>query len=126
MSTLDEWLSESGRALGLDPGSVPADLRNELLDLTRDVAHGIARIAGPLTCYQAGLAVGRGAAPAAVMAALTDLVRAHGADGDRSAPEGGATGPTAPGGDTTVPAAQEADPIAPDAPAPQRTGQAHR
>jgi len=113
MSTLDDWLADAGRALGLEPGSVPADLRNQLLDLTRDVAHGVARIAGPLTCYQIGLAVGRGAAPSAALAAVADLARARGDDEQRS-PAEAATGAPAPGADTTVPAAQEADPIEPD------------
>ncbi len=107
MSTLDEWLTESGRALGLDTPAIPADLRNQLLDLTRDVAHGVARIAGPLTCYQLGLAVGRGAAPSAAMAAVTDLARARLAD---TADESDAAVPeqAVPGADTAVPAAHEA------------------
>ena len=31
-----------------------------MLDLTRDVAHGVARPAAPLTAYLVGVAVGRG------------------------------------------------------------------
>jgi hypothetical protein len=107
MSTLDEWLTESGRALGLDTPAIPADLRNQLLDLTRDVAHGVARIAGPLTCYQLGLAVGRGAAPSAALAAVTDLARARLTE---TAEEAGGAAPeqVVPGGDTHVAAAHEA------------------
>jgi hypothetical protein len=112
MSTLDDWLIDSARALGLDTPAIPADLRNELLDLTRDVAHGVARIAGPLTCYQVGLAVGRGAAPSAALAAVADLARARlaqsdTADGDAARPSS-APDPAVPGGDTAVPAAREA------------------
>jgi len=33
-----------------------------VLDLTRDVAHGVARPAAPLTAYLVGVAVGRGLA----------------------------------------------------------------
>jgi len=33
-----------------------------VLDLTRDVAHGVARPAAPLTAYLVGMAVGRGLA----------------------------------------------------------------
>ena len=51
MSTLDDWISRAAGALDLPADSVPTELRDELLDLTRDVAHGVARIAGPLTCY---------------------------------------------------------------------------
>jgi hypothetical protein len=77
MSTLDDWITEAGRTLSLPAGPIPADLRNELLDLTRDVAHGVARVAGPLTCYLAGIAVGRGAAPGATVAALAALAQAR-------------------------------------------------
>ncbi|WP_196073465.1 DUF6457 domain-containing protein [Nakamurella alba] len=90
MSTLDDWLMEAGRSLALPPGPIPADLRNELLDLTRDVAHGVARVAGPLTCYLVGVAVGRGAAPGAALAALTDLVKARTTDAD-TGPAGAGT-----------------------------------
>lgn len=77
MSTLDDWIQAAADALSLPPSQIPAGLRDELLDLTRDVAHGVARIAGPLTCYLVGVAVGRGAAPSTALAALTDLVRAR-------------------------------------------------
>ncbi len=74
MSTLDDWIVQASRALDLPPDAIPADLRNELLDLTRDVAHGVARIAGPLTCYLVGVAVGRGQAPSSALASLTALL----------------------------------------------------
>ena len=70
-STLDDWIQQASRALDLPEDAIPSDLRGELLDLTRDVAHGVARVAGPLTCYLAGIAVGRGQTPAAALAALT-------------------------------------------------------
>ena len=70
MSTLDDWIMQASGALDLQVDSVPADLRNELLDLTRDVAHGVARVAGPLTCYLVGVAVGRGQAPSTALASL--------------------------------------------------------
>ena len=73
MSTLDDWITEATDALSLPPASIPLDLRDELLDLTRDVAHGVARIAGPLTCYLVGLAVAGGAAPSTAVTALRDL-----------------------------------------------------
>ena len=61
MSTLDDWIARTCGALNLSPDSLSTEQRNALLDLTRDVAHGVARIAGPLTCYLVGVAVGRGA-----------------------------------------------------------------
>ena len=59
--------------MDLPAGSIPNDRRDALLDVTRDVAHGVARIAGPLTCYLVGVAVGRGADPAEALAAITAL-----------------------------------------------------
>jgi len=59
MSTMEEWTATVCADLGLDPSS--ADLR-AVLDLTRDVAHGVARPAAPLTAYLVGVAVGRGRA----------------------------------------------------------------
>ena len=57
MSTMDEWTAAVCADLGLEPGV--ADLR-AVLDLTRDVAHGVARPAAPFTAYLVGVAVGRG------------------------------------------------------------------
>ncbi|HSP39064.1 MAG TPA: DUF6457 domain-containing protein [Frankiaceae bacterium] len=56
MNVLDQWVADVIAALGLDPAGYDRDL---LLDLTRDVAHGVARPAAPLTAYLAGLAAGR-------------------------------------------------------------------
>ena len=55
MSTLDDWAEAACRELGLDPAALDAKL---VLDLARDVAHGVARPAAPLTAYLLGVAVG--------------------------------------------------------------------
>jgi hypothetical protein len=73
MSTLDDWIGQACAALDLPADLIPTDRRDALLDLTRDVAHGVARIAGPLTCYLVGVAVGRGADPERALATLTAL-----------------------------------------------------
>lgn len=73
MSTLDDWIAQVSTALDLPADSIPADRRDALLDLTRDVAHGVARVAGPLTCYLVGVAVGRGADPEQALATLSTL-----------------------------------------------------
>jgi len=57
MSTMDQWTAAVCADLGLDASD--ADFR-AVLDLTRDVAHGVARPAAPLTAYLVGVAVGRG------------------------------------------------------------------
>lgn len=56
MTTLDEWTAEVSTALGLDPSALDRDV---VLDLTKDVAHGVARPAAPLTAYLLGVAAGR-------------------------------------------------------------------
>ena len=80
MSTLDDWIARASTALDLPADSIPTDRRDALLDLTRDVAHGVARIAGPLTCYLVGIAVGRGADPAQALATVGALAPAPDAD----------------------------------------------
>lgn len=74
---LDEWIAEAGQALGLEPGVVD---RQQILDLARDAAHGVARPAAPLTTYLVGVAVGRGLSPETAHAAIQELLK------DRPAP----------------------------------------
>jgi len=73
MATLDEWTTAVCGALGLEPGTVEPAL---VLDLARDVAHGVARPAAPLTAFLAGVAVGRGLAAPEVVARVGELVQA--------------------------------------------------
>jgi hypothetical protein len=70
MSTLEDWLATVTDELDVE--LVDSAL---VLDLARDVAHGVARPAAPLTAYLLGLAVGRGADPHRAAAALTALAR---------------------------------------------------
>lgn len=74
MSTLEDWLTDASAALSLPPGLVTEQVRDDLLDLTGDIAHNVARIAGPLTCYLVGMAVVNGADPAAAVAQLKRLI----------------------------------------------------
>lgn len=53
---LDGWAAAACAEVGLDPADV--DIAR-ILDLARDVAHGVARPAAPVTAYIAGLAAGR-------------------------------------------------------------------
>jgi hypothetical protein len=68
MTALDDWTDAVREALALDPFDV-----NLVLDLTRDVAHGVMRPAAPLTAYLLGVAVGRGADPSAAAATIAGL-----------------------------------------------------
>ena len=67
---LEDWLSAACLELGVDRAELNRDL---VLDLARDVAHNVARPGAPLTAYLLGVAVGRGADPAAAAATLTGL-----------------------------------------------------
>ncbi len=74
MSTLDDWLADASDALSLPPGLVTEKVRDDLLDLTRDIAHNVARIAGPLTCYLVGMAVVNGSDPSVAVAQLQAMI----------------------------------------------------
>jgi hypothetical protein len=74
--TLDDWLAEAASSLDLDLDPAAVDKRL-VLDLARDVAHAVERPAAPLTAYLLGVAVGRGADPAAAAEALSTLAKTH-------------------------------------------------
>lgn len=71
--TLDEWLQGAVAELGLSDVDLSEETIHTLLDLARDSAHEIERIAAPLTTYLAGIAVGRGADLGGAAARLTEL-----------------------------------------------------
>ena len=73
-STMDRWLAAVARELEVDP--LDRDGTRMLLDVTRDVAHGVARPAAPLTSYLVGLAVGAGADPVEASARVSALAAA--------------------------------------------------
>jgi hypothetical protein len=55
-AALDDWTAAVCTALGLDRDAIDTAL---ILDLARDVAHGVARPAAPLSAFLVGLAAGR-------------------------------------------------------------------
>ena len=70
---LDEWLVALSAELGVDPALVPT---SAVLDVARDVAHGVARPAAPLSTFLVGLvAAQRAAAGEDLTAALHDAAR---------------------------------------------------
>lgn len=73
MNPLEQWLAEVIAALDVEQQWSGPD-RDLVLDLARDVAHGVARPAAPLTTYLAGIAVGRGMSPADAAERITALV----------------------------------------------------
>jgi hypothetical protein len=75
MTEMDDWLAVAGAELGVRPDEVPT---GELLDMARDVAHNVLRPGAPVTAYLMGLAVGRGADPAATAEKLSALALSWG------------------------------------------------
>jgi Domain of unknown function (DUF6457) len=67
--TLDEWVAVVSAELGIGAVDVTA-----VLDLARDVAHGVARPAAPLTCLLVGLAAPTAADLPAVIAKVQALL----------------------------------------------------
>jgi hypothetical protein len=60
---LEDWLREAAAALGVevaDAAVLGEEAATLLLDVTREVAHGVARPAGPLSTFVLGLALGSG------------------------------------------------------------------
>jgi len=74
MDALQDWTRSVAPALGVDVALVAAT-QDEVLDMVRDVAHGVVRPAAPLTAYVVGLAAGRaGAQGGDVAAAVRDAL----------------------------------------------------
>ena len=70
---LDAWAAALRERLRLTDDDVPIAA---VLDLTKVVAHGVARPAAPLGAFAAGLAAGRaGADPAEIRAALAAVAK---------------------------------------------------
>lgn len=67
---LEEWIEAVCLELGIDRDEVDRDL---VLDLAKDVAHGVARPGAPLTTFMLGVAVGRGASVRDAAARITAL-----------------------------------------------------
>lgn len=65
MNTLQEWVDLVCRELDITGVVSPAAMQSRVLDLSRDVAHQVARPAAPLTAYLLGLAAGRSSDPEA-------------------------------------------------------------
>lgn len=77
MSTLADWTEAVRVALGIEH-EVDQTL---VLDMARDVAHGVARPAAPLTAYLLGLAVGAGADPQQAAARISAMATGWGDGG---------------------------------------------
>ncbi|MFI7430944.1 DUF6457 domain-containing protein [Micromonospora sp. NPDC049836] len=85
MTVMDDWVTAACAELGLDPAEVPVPA---VLDLAKDVAHQVLRPGAPVSAYLLGLAVGRGAEPAATAARLAELAASWPVELDGSSPAG--------------------------------------
>jgi hypothetical protein len=63
VNTLKEWVDLVCRELDIADAVAPVAMQARILDMSRDVAHGVARPAAPLTAYLLGLAAGRSSDP---------------------------------------------------------------
>jgi hypothetical protein len=74
VNTLKEWVELVCRELDIADAVSQAAMQSRVLDMSRDVAHGVARPAAPLTAYLLGLAAGRTSDPEAAADELTQQV----------------------------------------------------
>ena len=82
---LSTWLRTVATRLDLDV-ALDEEAVTILLDLARDSAHEVERVAAPLTTFLAGVAVGRGAALPSTATAITDLLALPGSETDDTSP----------------------------------------
>lgn len=84
-SVLHRWLVSVADTLGVDPDALDVET---LLDLSRDVAHGVARPAVPLTSFLAGYAVASAGGDREAFDRVVDRVGALAAEWAAAAEEG--------------------------------------
>ncbi len=75
VNTLEEWVGAVCRELDIADLVQQRAMQSRVLDISRDVAHGVARPAAPLTAYLLGLAAGRTDDPEATAGELAERVR---------------------------------------------------
>jgi len=91
MSMLEDWTAAVVAELGV-ADAVTGGTRDLVLELARDVAHGVARPAAPLTAYLVGLAVGRAEDPGAAAGELAGRVSRLAHEWSQRAPEANPSG----------------------------------
>jgi hypothetical protein len=79
MNTLEEWTVAVCADLG-----VPHPDTKAILDMAREVAHGVDRPAAPLTAFLVGVAVGHGQDEQSVIARVADMARQWGNDNSKN------------------------------------------
>ena len=77
---LKQWLTTLSAELEISDVPLDEDAVHTLLDLARDSAHEVERVAAPLTTFVVGIAVGRGATMGNAIATATALLMNDEAD----------------------------------------------
>ncbi|HET9647280.1 MAG TPA: DUF6457 domain-containing protein [Microlunatus sp.] len=78
---VDTWLERLSSELGVADLELDNNAKHILLDLARDAAHEVERLAAPLSTFLVGVAVGRGQSLGAAAATATTLALGE-RDGD--------------------------------------------
>jgi Domain of unknown function (DUF6457) len=78
---LKQWLTNLAAELEISDITMDEDAVHILLDLARDSAHEVERVAAPLTTFLIGVAVGRGATLGSTAASATELLLNQDASG---------------------------------------------
>jgi hypothetical protein len=73
VTELSTWLDAVSAELGITDVELDNNSIHTLLDLARDSAHEVERLAAPLTTFLVGVAVGRGGSLGAAAAKVTAL-----------------------------------------------------
>jgi hypothetical protein len=91
VTELSSWLNIVSAELGITDVELDNNDIHTLLDLARDSAHEVERLAAPLTSYLVGVAVGRGASLGSAAAKVTALALSNGSGppSDAAEPTGG-------------------------------------
>jgi hypothetical protein len=71
---LKQWLTNLAAELEISDITMDEDAVHIVLDLARDSAHEVERVAAPLTTFLIGVAVGRGATLGSTAASATELL----------------------------------------------------
>jgi hypothetical protein len=75
---LKQWLTTLTTELQISDFMLDEEAVHIVLDLARDSAHEVERVAAPLTTFLVGIAVGRGAALGSAAATATALLMSQG------------------------------------------------
>ena len=100
VAELSTWLDAVSEELGITDVELDNNSIHTLLDLARDSAHEVERLAAPLTAFLVGVAVGRGDSLGGAAAKVTALALTSAAGSDSAAKNPAAPDGPMPGGES--------------------------